>query len=132
MRHHLGAIRQLQRCHQVSSRGMLVLRRGLLQGGRTLRPHRSKATLADYDEQPVAAAAASASKSMGQFDWTDPLRLSLQLSEEETLVAQTAQAFAKEELLPGIVMANRNEAFDRNIMNQRGELGLLVRSSASS
>lgn len=69
---------------------------------------------------------------MGQFDWTDPLRLSLQLSEEETLVAQTAQAFAKEELLPGIVMANRNEAFDRNIMNQMGELGLLVRSSASS
>ena len=68
---------------------------------------------------------------MGKFNWTDPLCLSLQLSEEETLVAQTAQAFAKEELLPGIVIANRNETFDRKIMNQMGELGLLVRSTSS-
>ena len=88
---------------------------------------RSKATVVeDFDAEQPSSAAAPPKKAMGQFDWTDPLRLSMQLSEEETLVAQTAQAYAKEELLPGIVAANRNETFDRNIMTQMGELGLLV------
>lgn len=29
------------------------------------------------------------------------------------------------ELMPGIIQANRHEIFDRNIMRQMGELGLL-------
>ena len=86
------------------------------------------ATLAEYD---VSESVPSQKKesSVVPFDWTDPLRMSLQLNEEEILVAQTAEAYAKERLLPGIVDANRNEKFDRSIMTEMGELGLLVRFS---
>lgn len=59
------------------------------------------------------------------FDFSDPLNLKSQLTEEETLVAQTAKAYAEQELMPRIVQANRNEVFDRKIMTEMGELGLL-------
>jgi len=41
------------------------------------------------------------------------------------MVADTAKAYAKESLLPRVTMANRNEVFDREIMTEMGELGLL-------
>lgn len=59
------------------------------------------------------------------FTWEDPLLLSSQLTEEERMVAESAEAFCQEQLMPGILMANREENFDRNIMRQMGELGLL-------
>lgn len=59
------------------------------------------------------------------FDWQDPLLLADALSEEERMVAQTAENFCQNELMPGIIEANRNEHFDRAIMRQMGELGLL-------
>ena len=37
----------------------------------------------------------------------------------------SAAAFAQDKLMPGIIEANRNEVFDRSIMNQMGEQGLL-------
>ena len=33
--------------------------------------------------------------------------------------------FPKEKLLPRVTMANRHETFDREIMNEMGELGVL-------
>lgn len=59
------------------------------------------------------------------FTWEDPLLLSSQLTEEERMVAESAEAFCQEQLMPGILMANREENFDRNIMRQMGEMGLL-------
>lgn len=59
------------------------------------------------------------------FTWEDPLLLSSQLTEEERMVAESAEAFCQEQLMPGILMANREENFDRDIMRQMGELGLL-------
>ncbi|EGY53090.1 acyl-CoA dehydrogenase [Neisseria shayeganii] len=59
------------------------------------------------------------------FTWEDPLLLSSQLTEEERMVAESAEAFCQEQLMSGILMANREENFDRNIMRQMGELGLL-------
>lgn len=61
----------------------------------------------------------------GTFNWQDPLCLNQNLSDEETMVMETARAFCQEKLMPGIVDANRNEVFDRSIMTQFGELGLL-------
>ena len=61
----------------------------------------------------------------GAFNWQDPLCLNHNLSDEETMVMETARAFCQEKLMPGIVDANRNEVFDRSIMTQFGELGLL-------
>ena len=60
-----------------------------------------------------------------EFQWDDPLFLDAQLSEEERLVRDTARAYAQDKLMPRIVSANRHERFDREIMNELGELGLL-------
>lgn len=61
----------------------------------------------------------------GVFNWEDPLCFNQNLTDEEGLVMETARSFCRDQLMPGIVDANRNEVFDRNIMNQFGELGLL-------
>ncbi|MBY5927258.1 acyl-CoA dehydrogenase [Halomonas denitrificans] len=57
--------------------------------------------------------------------WDDPFRLVDQLSEEERMVQQTAHDYCQEKLLPRVLEANRHEHFDREIMNEMGELGLL-------
>jgi glutaryl-CoA dehydrogenase len=60
-----------------------------------------------------------------RFQWEDPLQLESALTEEERMVRDTAQAYAQEKLMPRILEANRHERFDREIMNELGELGLL-------
>lgn len=59
------------------------------------------------------------------FQWDDPFLLNNQLSEEERLVRDTARDYAQDNLMPRILEANRNETFDRNIVTELGELGLL-------
>ena len=59
------------------------------------------------------------------FDWEDPFLLRNQLTDEERMVTDSARQFFQKELMPGILEANRNENFDRNIMRQMGEMGLL-------
>ncbi|MGP5549219.1 acyl-CoA dehydrogenase [Psychrobacter namhaensis] len=60
-----------------------------------------------------------------RFNWEDPFLLRNQLTDEERMVTDSAQQFFQKELMPGIINANRNEHFDRNIMRQMGEMGLL-------
>ncbi|WP_374313033.1 acyl-CoA dehydrogenase [Dongia sp.] len=67
----------------------------------------------------------SARHAKPEFQWEDPLFLDAQLSEEERLVRDTARNYAQDKLMPRIVEANRHERFDREIMNELGELGLL-------
>ena len=62
---------------------------------------------------------------MPAFDWQDPFRLTDQLTEEERLVRDTAHAYAQEKLLPRVTSAYLDERFDREIMTEMGELGLL-------
>ena len=59
------------------------------------------------------------------FQWMDALNLRDQLTEEELMVQETATSFCQEKLMPRILLANRNESFDRKIMQEMGELGLL-------
>lgn len=61
----------------------------------------------------------------GVFNWEDPLCFNQNLSDEEGLIMETARSFCQDQLMPGVVEANRKEIFDRSIMNQFGELGLL-------
>ena len=49
----------------------------------------------------------------------------IKLSEEERLVRDTARKYAQQYLMPRILMANRNEHFDPEIMSEMGQLGLL-------
>ena len=57
--------------------------------------------------------------------WEDPFRLMDQLDEDERMVLQTAHDYCQENLMPRVLEANRHERFDREIMNEMGELGLL-------
>jgi glutaryl-CoA dehydrogenase len=61
----------------------------------------------------------------GRFDWQDPLLIEQELTAEERLIRDTARAYAQEKLMPRILMANRNETFDIEIMREMGELGFL-------
>jgi glutaryl-CoA dehydrogenase len=61
----------------------------------------------------------------GSFDWHDPLLIEQQLTDEEKLIRDTARQYAQEKLMPRILMANRNETFDIEIMSEMGELGFL-------
>ena len=63
--------------------------------------------------------------SRAPFNWQDPFLLTEQLSEEERMVQETAEAFCQDVLMPGITEANRHENFDRELMVKMGELGLL-------
>lgn len=59
------------------------------------------------------------------FNWQDPLALQSLLSEDERMVAQSAHQYCQQKLMPRILEANRHEHFDREIMTELGELGLL-------
>lgn len=67
----------------------------------------------------------AASNSRAPFAWEDPFLLADQLTEEERLVQQTAEAYCQDRLLSRVLTANREERFDREIMSEMGELGLL-------
>lgn len=59
------------------------------------------------------------------FNWQDPLQLNALLTEEERMIRDMVHEYAQEKLMSRILMANRNEHFDREIINELGELGLL-------
>ncbi|MEM7566001.1 MAG: acyl-CoA dehydrogenase [Pseudomonadota bacterium] len=59
------------------------------------------------------------------FDWADPLSLESQLTEEERMVWETAKGYAEDKLRPRVMSAYAEERFDREIMDEMGELGLL-------
>lgn len=59
------------------------------------------------------------------FIWEDPLLLDDQLSDDERMVRDSAKAYSQDKLMPRVLMANRHETFDREIMNEFGEMGML-------
>ncbi|WP_022653547.1 acyl-CoA dehydrogenase [Aquaspirillum serpens] len=59
------------------------------------------------------------------FQWEDALLLEDQLTEEERMVRDSTYAYCQEKLLSRVLTANREERFDREIMSEMGELGLL-------
>ncbi len=65
------------------------------------------------------------SNKKAEFAWEDPLLLEDQLTEEERMVRDTARDYAQDKLMSRVKEANRHEKFDREIMNELGELGLL-------
>lgn len=60
-----------------------------------------------------------------QFNYEDPLNLESQLLDEEKAVRDTMRSYCQEKLLPRILLANRNEVFHREILNELGSLGAL-------
>lgn len=60
-----------------------------------------------------------------KFNWEDALNLESCLNEDEIMVRDQVRNYAQESLMPRIILANRNEVFDRKILNEMGEMGLL-------
>jgi len=59
------------------------------------------------------------------FAWDDALRLDDQLTGEERAIRDAAHAYCQEKLQPRVLMAFRNETYDRSIMTEMGEMGFL-------
>ena len=76
--------------------------------------------------RPAAAAtAAEAAPKRPAFDWSDPFALESALSEEERMVRDMARSFCREELMPRVVDAFREERVDRELFRELGALGFL-------
>ncbi len=60
-----------------------------------------------------------------RFNWEDPFLLADQLTDDERAISEAAHAFCQEKLQPRVLMAARHEKFDREIMNECGEMGFL-------
>ncbi len=67
----------------------------------------------------------TAPASMPAFEWDDPFLLELELDEEERMCRDAARAYCQDRLQSRVLLANRNEVFDRDIATEMGELGLL-------
>jgi glutaryl-CoA dehydrogenase len=59
------------------------------------------------------------------FNYKDPFLLETQLSDSEKSIKDVAHEFSKDVLLPNVVSSFRNEKFDKNIMKEMGNVGLL-------
>ncbi len=57
--------------------------------------------------------------------WDDLLLLEDQLDSEERMARDAARDYCQEKLMPRVLSANREERFDREILNEMGELGFL-------
>ncbi|CAO3411044.1 acyl-CoA dehydrogenase [Azospirillum largimobile] len=62
---------------------------------------------------------------MQSIQWDDAFLLESQLTEDEKLVRDSARAYCQDRLQPRVISAFRDERFDREIMTEMGELGLL-------
>ena len=60
-----------------------------------------------------------------EFQWDDPLLLDQQLSDDERLVRDSVRRYCRERLLPRVTPAFRDGVFDREILREMGELGML-------
>lgn len=59
------------------------------------------------------------------YQWDDPLCLFEALAEDEKIIADAARAYCQDRLMPRVLEANRHETFDRAIMRELGEQGML-------
>ena len=80
----------------------------------------SSSSQSDHTSTPEQARAKPA-----PLNWEDPFLLEEQLTEDERLIRDTARSYADESLATRVIDANRHEKFDRDIMTEMGQLGLL-------
>ena len=76
-------------------------------------------------EADNAMSSPESSTHWARFSWEDPFRFEQQLTDEETMVADTARQYAQEQLAPRVRDAYRDEVTDPAIFREMGELGLL-------
>ncbi|KAL1995454.1 hypothetical protein VTN49DRAFT_1641 [Thermomyces lanuginosus] len=81
--------------------------------------HRSRLTAKTWATRRWASSAAA------RFNWEDPLNAAELFTDEELAIQDTARQYCQERLAPRILEAYRNENYDRKILQEMGEIGLL-------
>ncbi len=62
---------------------------------------------------------------LNAFDWADPFKFDAQLSEDERMIRDSANAYCQEKLQPRVLKAFEEEQTDPEIFREMGEMGLL-------
>ncbi|EDN04240.1 glutaryl-CoA dehydrogenase [Histoplasma capsulatum] len=63
--------------------------------------------------------------SAAKFNWQDPLATTHLYTQDELAIQETARKYCQEKLAPRVLEAYRNEHYDKKIIQEMGELGLL-------
>jgi glutaryl-CoA dehydrogenase len=64
-------------------------------------------------------------KTKAAYSWEDPLALEQQLTQDERMVRDAANAYCQKKLAPRVLEAFRKESTDKGIFREMGELGML-------
>ncbi|RFU33431.1 hypothetical protein B7463_g2903, partial [Scytalidium lignicola] len=75
--------------------------------------------------RPAVVRSYAATSTPQHFDWEDPLATKNLFTEDELAIAETAEAYCQERMLPRVLQAYRDEDYDKKILEEMGELGLL-------
>ncbi|KAK6580009.1 hypothetical protein PZA11_007717 [Diplocarpon coronariae] len=75
--------------------------------------------------RPAAVRGYSAHATPQPFNWEDPLNAASLFTPEEAAISETAETYCQERMLPRVLQAYRDEVYDRKILEEMGELGLL-------
>ncbi len=62
---------------------------------------------------------------LSRFEWDDPFLIEAQLSEDERMMRDAAQNYAREKLQPRVIKAYAAETTDPDIFREMGQMGLL-------
>lgn len=66
-----------------------------------------------------------AASSSATFDWQNPFSIDNLLTEEEIAIRDVAHDYCQQQLYPRVLEAHRTEKFDKNILREMGQIGLL-------
>ncbi|KAH8174989.1 acyl-CoA dehydrogenase, middle domain-containing protein [Sarocladium implicatum] len=75
--------------------------------------------------RPLASKSFASAANGPVFNWEDPLASNNILTEDELAIAETAEKYCQERMLPRVLQAYRDETYDKKILEEMGELGLL-------
>lgn len=83
-----------------------------------------QSNLAMKEEIPIISPTKNESRKV-EFNWEDALNIEEMLTEDEIMIRDQFRQYCQEQLMPRILMANRDQVFHREIMSEMGELGVL-------
>ncbi|KAK7792821.1 hypothetical protein R5R35_006001 [Gryllus longicercus] len=78
-----------------------------------------------YSSCRYFASATSQDSTKATFSWQDPLNVESMLTDDEIAIRDNFRTYCQEKLMPRVTQAHRNEVFDRQILREFGELGVL-------
>ena len=82
-------------------------------------------TVVETDRKVIGVSKTNQTATKARFNWSDPLHLEQQLTEDERMICDAARSYAQDKLAPRVLEAFRHESTDPAIFREMGSLGLL-------